>query len=44
MEAGEDEEVAVFVEADDGRVDGPFCCKLGAIGPGFPGGATSYTS
>jgi hypothetical protein len=26
MEAGEDEEVAVFVEADDGRVDAPLCC------------------
>lgn len=26
MEAGEDKEVAVFVEAGDGRVDAPFCC------------------
>ena len=44
MEAGEDEEVAIFVEADDGRVDAPFYCSLGAVGPGVPGGATSYTS
>lgn len=26
MEAGEDKEVAVFVETDYGRVDAPFCC------------------
>lgn len=26
METGEDEEVAEFIEAGDGRVDAPFCC------------------